>query len=413
MSKVERLCLPDLTPGSPYEDPGYDAFEMIVGHDLLQQLSNCVIRKSGEKTYAQLGVVGESETEISKGKQDTDRNQQSAEQLSETLINTRDSPDQFSESHNKIRDQNTAKTLFLDLKLGKILLGEPAMSTLSLESFEYLVNPPDETIGPSPNSIEASIESIESRNKETKEHIIHQTTLDYDLLRFLGGTFLDTGSYLEALEEAPLTDSVKQNELNSNGELLYLQALEINTVTGGSKDDVGCVSVEIPSTTTQQHEIDKLSLELMLTSELATTKDIKAPCFSALTPVSKRNRKKKESGAITTGKKERKGKSTRQKGDAISMKNEESSVKQRRTPTKKEKVASSTNTPSRKSEQQQQQQIENEEAKEISKHHKQQPKKVQNDDQQTSSSQSFSLSQFLGKTWLYLNLNLKFKFIQY
>ena len=65
-SQRDSLCLPsgnkEFCLDGPDEKPGYDAFEpMISDTSLLKNLSECVIERIDGKTYAQLGVTGEKD----------------------------------------------------------------------------------------------------------------------------------------------------------------------------------------------------------------------------------------------------------------------------------------------------------------------------------------------------------------
>lgn len=398
MPQVESLCLPfcgsNLTLASPHEDPGYDAFEMMVGHDLLHQLSNCTIQQTGEKTYTQLGVVAKSENEIHESELIADQDHQSTKQLKETLNTTDYLSDTSSSCYSEILNHpNTSYTPFLDLELSRFMLEE--MFPIASESiYEY----PPEVKASSYYCVETSTESQQSK-MEQHEQRPQETMLDNDIQRIVEETFSDTQSYMEALGEAPLSESDLQNFLEgeSHGgwieDLQYLQVLEMDGAAIGDQLINGIdADLEIQSSTIQEQEIDKLSLELMLTSELATTKDIKAPCFTALTPTAKRTRKK-----TAGGKKERKGKNTK-KGAENPMMNEESLIKPRGIVPEKEIVSSTTTTttysPSpRKTKQKQQ--IENEEAK--AKPQQQSQEKTIDGQQNPPSSSLFSLSQFLGK----------------
>eukprot|EP00111_Clytia_hemisphaerica_P008147 TCONS_00023753-protein len=58
MVKSESLCLPfcgkNLSLANPNEEPGYDAFEKIVGETFLMKLNSFIIKRIGTKVYTQL-----------------------------------------------------------------------------------------------------------------------------------------------------------------------------------------------------------------------------------------------------------------------------------------------------------------------------------------------------------------------
>ena len=219
-SPRDSLCLPsgnkEFCLDGPDEKPGYDAFEpMISNTTLLNNLSECMIERINGKTYAQLGVIGE-----------------------------------------KDRSANEA---CLNLKVDY----EDEREEEKEEERLLFNNNAEDKSKPEQNEVHKSVEIIAKNDHNFTE-------------------YLPSGiSYLEMIQNDQASESMKTNiDFEIFKKTTTDRISPAQSLSNVWENAQNCVEIyqEEQEELQQKKEIEDLTKELMLTSELIV-KPIDAPCF--------------------------------------------------------------------------------------------------------------------------------------